>query len=228
MQQLDPVKPAALTDWAYGTIKQAILNLDFAPGAQLRIDELAERLGISRTPIREALLRLESEGLVRIAPRVGFFVAEITRRDLIELFEIRQLLEGHAAKRAAAQLTDEDLAFVDRLLDQARAAVAQGDLAGFQETEIAFHDFFVEHAQNRRLLALMASIRDLTYRQRVLSLASVENVRQSLVEHQRIAEALHQRDPELAGQRMAEHMTAARDRLLEFVVLPGEKPQPNG
>lgn len=226
--QLEPAKPAALTDWAYGAIKQAILNLEFAPGAQLRVDELAERMGISRTPIREALLRLETEGLVRIVPRVGFFVAEITRRDLIELFEIRQLLESHATKRAAAQLTDEDLAFIDQLLEQARAAVAQGDLARFQETEIAFHDFFVEHAQNRRLLALMASIRDLTYRQRVLSLASVENVRQSLVEHQRIAEALRQRDPELAGRRMAEHMAAARDRLLEFVVLPGEKTQPNG
>jgi len=225
--QLDPTKPAALTDWAYGTVKQAILNLEFAPGAQLRVDELAERLGISRTPIREALLRLESEGLVRIVPRVGFFVAEITRRDLIELFEIRQLLESHATKRAAAQLTDEGLALIDEILAQAAEAVARGDLARFQETEIAFHDYFIEHAQNRRLLALMASIRDLTHRQRVLSLTSAENVRQSLVEHQRIAEALHQHDPELAGQRMAEHMAAARDRLLQFVVLPEEKAQVN-
>ncbi|HOG46741.1 MAG TPA: GntR family transcriptional regulator [Anaerolineae bacterium] len=218
--QLDPAKPAALTDWAYSTIKQAILSLEFAPGAQLPIDDLAERLGISRTPVREALLRLEADGLVHTVPRVGFFVAEITRRDLLELFEIRELLESHATKQAAARLSDGDLAYIDGLLQDSAEAVERGDLARFQEVEITFHNLFVERAQNRRLLAIMASIRDLTYRQRVLSLASLENVRQSLVEHQRIAQALRQRDAELAGRRMAEHVAAARDRLLEFVVLP--------
>ncbi len=215
-----PKRPAALTDWAYDTLKQAILNLEFAPGSQLPVDALAEQMGISRTPVREALLRLEAERLIRSVPRVGFFVTEITRRDLEELFELRQLLESHATRKAAATLTDEDLAYIDRLLAESEAAVERGELAKFQEVEIAFHNLFVERAQNQHLVAMMGTLRDLTYRQRVLSLASMENVRRSLVEHQRIADALRRRDGELAGRRMAEHMAAARDRLLQFVVLP--------
>ncbi len=217
---LGPHKPAALTDWAYDALKQAILNLEFAPGAQLPVDGLAEQMGISRTPIREALLRLEAEHLVRTVPRVGFFVSEITRRDLEELFELRELLESHATRKAAATLSDDDLAYIDRLLAESEAAVERGELARFQEAEIAFHSLFVERAQNQHLVAMMGTLRDLTYRQRVLSLTSIDNVRQSLVEHQRIAEALRKRDGELAGRRMAEHMAAARDRLLQFIVLP--------
>lgn len=223
--QMDRRKPTALTDWAYHTIKQAILSLEFAPGSQLPIDELAERLGISRTPVREALLRLEAEGLIHTAPRVGYFVTKITRRDLEELFELRQLLESHATRKATALLSEDDLAYADRLLAESEAGVERGELEKFQQAEIAFHNLFVERAQNQRLVAMMGTLYDLTYRQRMLSLQSLDNVRQSIVEHRRIVETLRRRDGELAGQRMAEHVAAARDRLLQFVVLPESNEQ---
>jgi len=212
-------KPSALKDWAYDTIKESILNLRVPPGAQLHIEDLADQMGVSRTPVREALLRLESDGLVRAVPRVGFFVTEITRRDLEDLFELRALLESFAAEKAASLLTDDELARVDRLLEASVSAVEQGDMDRFLETEIAFHTLFIERAPNRHLIAMMESLQDLTYRERVLSLESLKNVRESLNEHQRIVEALHQRDGELTGRLMREHICAVRDRMLQFVDL---------
>jgi len=219
IQQLH--KPSALKDWAYEIIKNDILNLRIPSGAQLHIEDLAAKMEISRTPVREALLRLESEGLVRAMPRVGFFVTEITRRDLEELFEIRELLEGHAAAKATHLLTDEDLAYLEHVLDLGiRAFEEDGDLHKFLETEITFHTFLIEHSQNSRLIAMMESLRDLTYRERILSLDSRENVRQSCEEHKKILGALQQRDSKLVGRLMKEHIRNVRNRLLQFLDLP--------
>jgi DNA-binding GntR family transcriptional regulator len=212
-------KPSALKDWAYDAIKESILNLRVPPGAQLHIEDLADQMGISRTPVREALLRLESDGLVRAVPRVGFFVTEISRRDLEDLFEVRALLESHAAEKAASLLTEDELAHIDRLLETSVSAVEQGDLDSFLETEIALHTLLIERAPNRQLVGMMESLQDLTHRERILSLESLENVRESCIEHQRIVEALHQRDGELAGRLMREHICAVRDRMLQFVDL---------
>lgn len=217
--QPEPARPTALTDWAYATIKQAILSLEFPPGFQLPIDELAERMCTSRTPIREALLRMEREGLVRVVPRVGFFVTEISPRDLWELFELRRVLEGYAANRVARKLTDDDLSYLERLLQRSAEAVEAADAATFMQTEIQFHDFLVEHAQNRHLVAMMASIRDLTYRQRSLSFHTPEHLRVTLNEHLGILAALRRRDGTLAQKLMDEHLRAARRR----VPLPTEE-----
>ncbi|HID61791.1 MAG TPA: GntR family transcriptional regulator [Anaerolineae bacterium] len=212
-------KPPALKDWAYKIIKDSILSFRFPPGAQLHIEQLADEMGLSRTPIREALLKLESDGLVRTVPRVGFFVTEITKRDLEELFELRELLESHAAGKIASLLTDDDLAYIDRLLETSVSAVERGDLGEFLKAEIAFHTFLIESCGNRRLIEVMKGLEDLMYRERVLSLRSLENVRKSLTEHQRIAEALHQRDGELASRCMREHIRNVRKRMLQLVDL---------
>jgi DNA-binding GntR family transcriptional regulator len=228
MTELDGLapRPAALTDWAYETIKKAILNLEFAMGAQLNIEELAETMQISRTPVREALLRLEKDGLVQAVPRVGFFIVEITRTDLEELFELRALLESYATKRAAPLLTDEDLDEIEDLLELSCAAVDVGDFNGFLKYEIALHEFITDHAQNRRLKIAMGSLEDLTYRERIISIRSEENVRASCVEHERIVQALRQGDAELAGTRMWEHIWAVRERMLQYVdsLDAGEEP----
>ena len=212
-------RPAALTDWAYETIKTSILSLDLPMGAQISIEEVAEEMQVSRTPIREALLRLEGDGLVRAVPRVGFFVTEITRRDLEELFELRALLESYAAKRAALMLTDADLVHIDELLTTSCQAVEAVNLEEFLEHEIALHAAITEHAQNSHLLKVMESLANQTYRERVLSLKSLENVRASCVEHHRIVTALRERDAEGAGTAMWEHIWAVKDRMLEYVDL---------
>lgn len=209
-------KPSALKDWAYETIKQNILDMHFPPGTNICIEELSEQLDVSRTPIREALLRLESDGLVRSVPRVGFFVIQITKRDLEELFELRILLESYAARKAASNLTDEDVTQLEHLNREAALGVEQEDRQRFLEAEVAFHTLIIDRTQNGRLIEVMRGLEELTHRERLLSLESADNVRQTLTEHQHIAEAMQQRDAELAAQRMQEHLQAAKQRLLSL------------
>jgi DNA-binding GntR family transcriptional regulator len=213
--QLD--KPVGLTDWAYEQIKDAILKIQFAPGTQLQIESLVAELGISRTPIREALLRLEKDGLVRVVPRVGFFVKEFTRRDLEELYEVRELLESRAVKNAVENLSDEDLDLIDQLLDISVAAVQASDMDKFLEVEIQFHNFLTEHSQNSYLISILEGLRDLSYRWRTLSLRSHESLVRSMEEHLCIARAVRNKEAELASQLMAEHIRNARERIMGIV-----------
>jgi DNA-binding GntR family transcriptional regulator len=206
-------KPKGLTEWAYEMIKELILTLQVAPGTQLQIENLAEQMGISRTPVREALLRLEQEGLTRVVPRVGVFVTDTDKRDLEDLYELRELLESRATEEATKILTEEDLDHIDHLLKESESAIEEGNVDKFLETEIAFHAILTEHARNRRLVGIMDSLRDLTHRWRILSLQSLENIRLSLIEHQMIAKALRQKDSAMAGKLMGEHIRSARDRI---------------
>lgn len=215
-------KPSALSDWAYETIKEAILNLRVAPGAQLHVESLAEQMSTSRTPVREALLRLEGDGLVRTVPRIGFFVTEITRRDLQEVLELRELLESYATRNAVPLLTDEDLARIDQLFETAVTAVEEGKLDLYLEMDTAFHSLLIERADNSRMIATMESLRNLIRRERALSVRSPENVHETIAEHQRIMEALHRRDGESAGRLMGEHLRAVARRLLRLVDLNRE------
>ncbi len=206
-------KPKDLKHWAYETIKEIILDGQIEPGGQLRTDDLAQRLKISRTPIREALLQLESEGLVRANSRVGFFVTETQRIDIQEVYEIRGLIEGYAAEKAAPLLTDEDLALIDGEQQKAIDAVARDDLLEFNRHEVALHEFLIKRACNQRLLKMTESLKDLTHRERMYALKSHENVELSLQEHQRLIAALHDRDGDRAGRCMREHLRNVNDRL---------------
>jgi DNA-binding GntR family transcriptional regulator len=210
-------KPAALTEWTYQKIKDDILNLEIKPGEQLHVEEFAEKLGISRTPIREAFLKLEGEGFIETVPRVGYFVVKITKQDIIELFELREILEMRATKNAVAFLSDEEIDELDSLISDSTSAVEHGNLSRYLEIDIHFHDLLLKHAQNRRLVAFMESIRDLTYRERVLSIRSQTNVHETLREHQQIIKAIRKRDGELASQLMGEHLRSACQRILQYI-----------
>jgi DNA-binding GntR family transcriptional regulator len=213
-------KPLNLKDWAYDTIKQLILTFNVEPGEQLHIEDLSKKMNVSRTPIREALLKLESEDLVEANARVGFFVKRITKKDLRELFEIREITESFAARKAALLIKDTDLAWINKLQKEAVKAVEAGNLNEFNEKEIALHAFIIEKSQNQRLLKLVESIKDLTYRQRILALKSMDNVKKSLAEHQEIITALQNRNSKLAGKSMSNHISAVKNRMLVILDMP--------
>ncbi len=226
------VKPAGLKDWAYETIKTMILDLAFIAGEQLDIKTLSGQMRISRTPLREALLRLESEGLVRAKPRVGFFVRGVTKQDLRELFELRELTEGYAAEKAAQRLSAADFAYIEELQRKSEEAVAAGDLERFTEAEIGLHSLILDKSENRRLLQMIESIKDLTHCERMMAVRSQEdakkslvlaNVRESVEEHRRIVEALCRKDGRMAGQAMRRHIRAVAERLLKFLSLPEQE-----
>ena len=210
-------KPKDLKNWAYETIKKWILNFDLESGKQVHIESIAAKLGTSRTPIREALVKLESEGLVTAIPRVGFFVTEVTAQDLNKLLELRELLEGYAAEKSVSFFNEEDIKLLVKLQKQAVESVEQGNFTKFLEIEVAIHSSIIEHSQNSYLLRIIDSLKDLTYRERLLSVRSIENVRESLNEHKEIIEALRLRNGKLAGQSMRRHINRVQKRILLMV-----------
>lgn len=213
-------KPSDLNNWAYRIIKNQILDSEVKAGEQLRVESLAEKMGISRTPIREALLRLVNEGLVKAESRVGYFVRGMTKRDLVDLFELREILESYAAEKAATLLRDDELEYLQQLHKKSIQAVKQSKLSKFVELEIKLHNLIIEKSDNRRLSEVLESLKDLTYRERVLSVKSMDNLKASLKEHSDVVEALKRKNGKLAGQKMKKHIQSVKSRLLEFLDLP--------
>jgi DNA-binding GntR family transcriptional regulator len=217
LTSINTKKPAALTNWTYGILKGKILNLEILPGEQMHIEKLTEILEVSKTPVREAFLKLASEGLIEVRPRVGYFVADITEQDIRDLFEIREIIETRAAKKAADLLSDEELEAMTNLLSESEMSVQNNDLQTFLIKEIEFHEFLQKHIQNKRLLALMDSINELTHRERLLSIKAVENIEQTLLEHRNILDGLIKRDPNMAEWFMGEHLHNVCERLVKFI-----------
>lgn len=208
------IKPTDLKNWAYQAIKDSLLKEEVAPGSQLNIETIAARLGVSRTPIREALLRLESEGFVKATSRIGFFVEEITKKDMLELLELREILESYASKKAAKLMNEKDLLAIRSFNNRAKQAFDNGDYQTFMEMEIEIHSIIINGSQNQRLRKMLESIAALTQRERVLSLKISENMKESNKEHTRIIEALEKRDSNLAEKMMRDHLKAVRKRLV--------------
>jgi DNA-binding GntR family transcriptional regulator len=211
------LKPSALTDWAYQYLKEKILNLEIKPGQQINIEEFTEKLEVSRTPIREAFLKLASEGLIEIRPRVGYFVADITEQDIRDLFEIREIIETRATKKAAEQLTDEELESMQNLITESQKSVEAGDFEIYLKNEIQFHEYLQKQNQNKRLNSIIEGLNDLTHRERVMSTQSIENINQSIIEHQRIMDGLLKRDGNLAEWYMGEHLHNVSERLVKHL-----------
>ncbi len=210
-------KPIGLTDWAYEQIKESILKLEYQPGAQLEVEKLASEMQISRTPVREALLRLERDGLVQVIPRVGFFATDINPKDLEDLYEMRELLESRAVRDSIPCLTEEDLTHIEKVLYDTAKAIEQGDHERFLASEVEFHATLTNHAPNQRLIATLESFKDLTYRWRILSTRSTDYMPTTLKEHQAIFQAVKEKDAELASRMMSEHIYKARNRISGIV-----------
>lgn len=210
-------KPVDLNEWVYTVLKQRILNNMYLPDTQLRIEDLATELRVSRTPIREALLRLKMDGLVRVASRVGFFVNGITKKGLLELFELRRLIECYAAEKAAVLLSDEQLTELFKIHEKSRKSVDDKDYMQFNEYETIIHDTIISCLDNERITNTLESVRDNIYRQRMLAIEDVYNVEQSVIEHGKLLEALKSREPELAHSMMEKHIHSVGDRIISTV-----------
>ena len=193
------------------------MNLEIKPGSQVHIEDFIDVLQVSRTPIREAFLKLAGEGLIEVRPRVGYFVVDITEQEIRDLFEIREIVESRAAKKAASQLTEQELESMKNLMEESRSAVEKGDFQLYLSNEIKFHDYLQNHIQNKRLTAFMDSLNDLTHRERMLSIHAIENIQQTLVEHQHILDGLMKRDGNLAEWYMGEHLHNVSERLIKYL-----------
>lgn len=207
-----------LRDVVYNTLRKAILKGEFQPGERLMEISLANRLGVSRTPVREAVRQLESEGLVIIIPRKGAQVAQITHQEMTDVLEVRKTLEILAVMKACARITDEELDELKKREENFKEILSCGDVTDVAEADEAFHDVIYGASGNRRLVQILNNLREQMYRFRVEYLKEKESWEQIVEEHRSIVMALSSRNENEVVRLTAQHVERqqeAIDRILE-------------
>ncbi|WP_267632451.1 GntR family transcriptional regulator [Frigidibacter sp. RF13] len=221
LQPLDAFS-GSLAQKVYGALKQAILSLAYRPGEILRKPEICEALGVSRSPVSEAVARLAAEALVDIVPQAGTFVARFSMEEIREGAFLREALELAAIERVAATITEEQLVLLRRNLRVQEALIADGDITGFYKMDAEMHELILGLTGFRRLAAIAETSWVHVNRARQLILPQPGRVQATLSEHQAIVAALEARDPVGAREATRQHL-GQLIKILEPLVL--ERPE---
>jgi DNA-binding GntR family transcriptional regulator len=207
---------ATLADEVYEVIRNRILSFDLPPGTRVKDSQLAASLGISNTPVREALRRLEEASLLETQPRRGTFVKQLNRSEIEGLYEVREALEELAVRLAAERSSD---ALVDQMIDMASLhaqSVERQAVDEYLELDRRFHDLIAEGANNPILGAMLRSLADRIHIFRRIDLGQIQD-QMSAQEHREIAQALRRRDSSLAAHLMSQHLQKTRNRVLAML-----------
>lgn len=207
-----------LADSVAASLREAIIDGYFQPGEKIDQDLVAEQLRVSRTPLREALKILEFEGFILVRPHYGASVAEISRQDIRDSYEVRAVLEAEICKQVAPSMPDSVLDRLKESLDEHRIQLESGDKVDQLQGDLYFHETISKFVENRLFVDTLAGISNLSLR--VRSFADKQpgsHLFESLEEHQAILEALRQRDPEAAAEAMRTHLRNSATRIQAFV-----------
>jgi len=207
-----------LRDVVFNTLRTAIITGEFAPGERLMEISLAERLGVSRTPVREAIRKLEKEGLVVIEPRRGAYVSDISVKDMVDTLVVREDMEGLAAFLAAQSISGEEIAELEEITAGYSDAIANGVMEDIIRYDEAFHRRIVELSGNRTLMQLFETVQELALRFRYLYYDDFSRYENMPVEHRNIIDAIKSGDSAKARQVSDNHVK----KLKEFVIAEGE------
>ena len=224
---LPPLSPigasASLRDQAYVALKQMITEADiYAHPEEIRLDEkqLSAALGVSRTPIREAMTLLEQEGFLRTEPRRGIFLVRKTKKQIIEMIEIWAALESMAARLATQNASDADIAALRRMFDEFRTSTPAEHLEEYSDANIAFHQAIIRLAgsglMERMIDNLFIHVRAI----RKMTISQSDRAARSIVDHMRIIEALERRDTDAAERLVRQHsldLAAHVDKHCDFL-----------
>ena len=211
--RLDSYQP--LREVVCETLRDAVRRGVLQPGERLMEIQLAEELGVSRTPVREAIRKLEMEGYVIMMPRRGTYVADLSIRDVNEVFEIRTSLESLASGLAAERITEDELEKLQRLLVEIGAHIKNGDMESIVRTDTEFHDLLYQASRNKRLVGIISHRREQLTRFRTTSMSYPGRLKATLEEHRNIVEAIAQGDEKAARKAAEHHMEKSEQTLLE-------------
>ena len=210
------VVPSSLHDDVADRLRELIFGGSLTPGSFIDEPALCEQLGISRTPLREALKVLTAEGLLRHEPRRGCFVNQITERDLDEIFPVIALLEGRCAFEAALNASDADLAALEVLHQRLNRHAQARRISDYYETNHSIHEAIITLADNRWLAQVIGDLRKILRLARLQQLHAPGRLAQSLAEHMAVFAALKARDAEGAEAAMRTHLVRQREALREL------------
>lgn len=210
--KLDNYKP--LREIVFETLREAIINGTLEPKERMMEIQLAEEMGVSRTPVREAIRKLELEGFVVMIPRKGAYVASISIKDIADVFEIRSALESLAAGLAAERITEEEMEQLERHLVRTIECSEGNDMPALIEADTEFHDTLYRASRNERLVQIVSNLREQIQRFRTTSLSTPGRLKFAMDEHKKLVEAISERNIELAQNLAREHIENAENSIL--------------
>jgi len=206
---LQPINATmSLRDQAYAMLRQAIADADiYQTREEIRLDErvLSETLGVSRTPVREAMTLLEQEGFLRMVPRRGIYIVRKSKREIVEMIQMWAALESMAARLATIHATDEEIAKLRHMFDDFRDSTPAEHIAEYSDANIAFHQAIVELSKSQLILDTIKNIFVHVRAIRRMTISQSDRASRSIVDHLRIIEALEKRDTELAERLVRQH-----------------------
>lgn len=208
-----------LRDVVFNTLREAILKGELKPGERLMELQLAAKLGVSRTPIREAIRMLEQEGLAVTIPRKGAEVAKMTEKDMEDVLQIREALDELAASIACEQISEEELKELRQTMREFEEHTKSGNLKMIAEADVKFHDIIYKATGNPKLVSMVSNLREQMYRYRVEYLKDEKNYPVLVKEHSEIVEGLSGKDKGKVTDAMHKHVknqvTAVKEMIRE-------------
>lgn len=206
-----------LRDVVFNTLREAILKGELKPGECLMELQLAAKLGVSRTPIREAIRMLEQEGLAVTIPRKGAEVARMTEKDMEDVLEIREALDELAAKIACTRMTEDQLKQLETIKETFVESTRSHDVKRIAEADVSFHDVIYEATGNPKLVSMLNNLREQIYRYRVEYLKEEKNYPTLIGEHEAIVEALYARNQDEVVRAMHTHIENQASAVKEII-----------
>ncbi|MGN0425675.1 MAG: GntR family transcriptional regulator [Acetatifactor sp.] len=208
-----------LRDVVFNTLRQAILTGELKPGERLMEIHLANKLGVSRTPIREAIHMLELEGLVTMIPRRGAEVAQITEKSMNDVLEVRRALDALCAELACKRITEEELTRLGQACDNFEKAVATGDVNEIAKADVALHDIIVQATGNRRLISLVNNLSEQMYRYRYEYIKDTNQHETLIAEHRIIYASICNKDVVTAAEAARTHIDNQKNAIIRRIRL---------
>ena len=211
--QFNDYKP--LRDVIFDTIRQAITTGELKPGERLMEVTLARKMGVSRTPVREAIRRLELEGLIKMTPRRGAYVANLTIKDIIDVLEIRASLDSLATALSAKRATQNDVKELKQIHSQFEKVVKAENLQGSIKRDVEFHEVIYRSSGNEKLIRISNNLREQFHRFRVIFLKDLVSPKELIKEHLNILEAIEKKNSDLAAKQAKTHVENQKEVIIK-------------
>lgn len=204
-----------LRDVIFDTLRDAIVSGELKPGERLMEVSLAEKMGVSRTPVREAVRRLEMEGLVTMVPRKGTHVAQLSVKDIMDVLEVRAALDKLATELAANRIKSDNMRQLENIHKQYTSCLTKENIPGAIKKDVEFHQVIYSASGNNKLINVAGNLREQIYRFRVLYMKDFSNAEEVLKEHQAILKALQGNNSNMAGKLAEEHIKHQQQTIIQ-------------
>jgi len=210
-------KKKSLREEVYGSLKKSILNGKLKAGQRLIEEQLANQVGMSRTPVREAFHKLERDDLVFRLPKGGFAIREFTKEDVEEIFGIRSALESYAAYLATLNIAPDKLSILEKKIDELERVLDSGDDEKIVQLHTDFHEILYKTSKSKKLIGMIDNFHEYFYGYRLALLPTSAGFKTSIAEHRTILEAMKKKNPRLVERLVRNHLEKGRDLVLKEI-----------